>query len=51
MDNQCNTKNKTATQNEQQFESKQTFNGIIEKMLNSKSFKDEFQKLITKQIS
>lgn len=45
------TNKETAIQSEQQSNSKQEFNEIFKKILNSNSFKNEFQKLIAKQIS
>lgn len=50
MDIQNITNKETATQNEQQFKSRQYFNEIFKTIINNKSFNDEFQKLLTKKI-
>ena len=50
MDIQNITNKESAILNEQQSNSKEYFSEIFKKILNSKSFKNEFRKLLTKQI-
>lgn len=50
MDIQNITNKETAIQKEQQLKTKKDFKEILKIILNSNSFKNEFQKLIAKQI-